>query len=281
MCFRWTKTETEELKRQISLGINIYDVKITGRLWDGIRRKAKRVKLIAPLRNPPITDAQKEKLRELRKQGLTVWQISEFDMLGLPRRTVSAIQHAFSRMEFVDANRSKGARNRKCWLNGEKQAFDTFLRRNSLKLAPQQIAKRFGVVAETVTARQRQLRVRPSLTANRQISYFKKKIREANRVRSRKMLLNFEEYVAKKEKQLEALAEKLRGQKRLFELQEKHCKGCGKIWPRHKKFFFHATYKTSFGTSWHFVHDCKICASKQCHQEKVAKYEKKYSQKLE
>ena len=281
MGIKWKKSERDLLRSQLEAGVPWRNAVVSGKTSDDIRRHVRRYNLAPGERHPALTKDQEEKLRKLKAIKFSAREISEFDMLGLPHRTANAVQKILGNIGEVGKNRSLAGKNRKRWLNDEKEGFDIFLIRNSKRFAPRQIAERFGVVSETVTARQRFLRVRPSRAESREIPYFKKKTREANRVRSRKLLLAFKEYIVKKERQLEALAEKLRGQKLLVQLREKRCWSCGKTWPKHKRFFFHATYKTNFGTSWYFLRNCVVCAAKQRNQKKIARYEKKYSRKLE
>lgn len=220
-------------------------------------------------------------MRELKAMRFSAREISEFDMLGLPHRTANAIEKYVAAQRLVNKNKSLAAKNRKHWINGEKQAFDNFLLENSKKLAPEEIAKRFGIKRSTVTVRQRFLKVKTSFAETIKLPYVKEKIRKAIQEKNRKTLLDFQKYITKKEEQLETLAQKLRRRNWLVELREKRCRTCGKTWPKIKRFFYHATHKASFGTSWYFWPDCVVCIAKQRHRKKVARYEKKYSQKLE
>lgn len=281
MGIKWKKTERAVIRTQLEAGMHWKDAVVPGKTTDGIRRHVRRYNLAPKQRNPALTKAQKTKLRQLKAQGFSAREISDFDMLGFPHRTSSAVQKYVSALRLVNKNKSRARKNRKEWINGEKEAFDNFLRRRSKKLAPVEIAEIFGVVAETVTVRQKNLGVRPSRAESRAMPYFKKKTGEANRVRSRKMLLEFGKHVADKEKQLEELAQKLRRKKWLVPLREKRCPGCGKTWPKRREFFFHAVYKGISGTSWYFTRYCVVCIAKKKHRKKISIYEKRYSQRLE
>ncbi len=283
----WKPEEIELIKKQQQAGVAIENVAVPNRTTEYIRRKARQKGLVEKQRHPPLSVEQREELRKLRLQGCSVPQISEFDLLGLPHRTANAIQKILGKIGMVNKNRSLAAKNRKRWLNGEKQKFDDFLRNNSKRLAPkqlapEQIAKRFGIVEATVTKRQRLLGVKTSLAETLAIPYVRKKAKKARREKARKMLLDFQRHIAKRKKQLEALAKKLRSQKRLVALEKRRCKKCGGVWLRHEKFFPHATYKnkTMPCVSWHFSRVCAICVAKERHQKKVAKYERRYSRRL-
>ena len=205
MGIKWKKSERDLLRSQLEAGVPWRNAVVSGKTSDDIRRHVRRYNLAPGERHPALTKDQEEKLRKRKAMKFSAREISEFDMLGLPHRTANAVQKILGNIGEVGKNRSLAGKNRKRWLNGEKEGFDIFLIRNSKRFAPRQIAERFGVVSETVTARQRFLRVRPSRAESREIPYFKKKTREANRVRSRKLLLAFKEYIVKKERQLEAL----------------------------------------------------------------------------
>lgn len=276
-----SKEEKKSLRAQLKAGVPWKNVVVPGRTSESIRRHARRYNLIPKQRHPPLTEAQKARLRELKALNFSAREISGFDMLGLPRCTASTVERHICKLGLTNKNRSRGRRARKVWLNGEKQAFDNFLRENSKKFSPEQIAKKFDVVVEIVTARQRFLRVKTSYAETLAMPYVRKKIEKSSQERSRRMLLAFEKYIAEKEIQLENLAQKLRQKKWIVPLQEKQCGTCGKTWPKNKKFFFHTTHRTNFGTSWYFYQNCKICVAKQQHQKKVARYEKKYSRRLE
>lgn len=211
---------------------------------------------------PELTNEQKEKLRKLRQQGLTAKKISDFDMLGLPHRTTNNIQINMRKLGLVGKNRSFATKSRKRFNCVERQKFDDFLLKNSLDFTPRQIAERFGVKKDTVTSRQRFLGIKARLVQN-------------------SPKIPFEKYIAEREKQLDSLAQELRQQKRIVPFEDRRCKRCGKVWLRHKKFFFHTIHKTNCGTSWNFWLVCVVCTSKERHQKKVAQYQRKHSQQLE
>lgn len=281
-CKKWSRFEKELLREQMQFArVPWRKAKIPGRKKDGIRRQALRLGLKEKERHPPLSEGQQAKLRDLVLGGYPLRTISEFDMLGLPHRTVSSLRKHIGRLGLAGKNRSLAAKAKKIWLNGEKGRFLAFLEENSTLLAPQEIAQIFKVKKCTVVANQKALRVKTPLAETLAIPYFKQKLAESRRQRSRIMLLDFDNHIKQREKELDQLAEKMRGQKRLVPLLEKRCKVCKKTWPKHKKFFFFSVHRTKHGSSWHFWARCAICTSKIRHRKKVAHYEKKYSRKLE
>ena len=234
------------------------------------------MKLIAPLRNPSLTDEQKIKLREFRQQGFLPCQIADFDMLGESKRTVNAIQKACTRLELAGKNRSLAAKRRKMWLNGEKEGFCEFLLLHSAVLATEEIAEIFGVKKSTVNNWERQLGVKLCLSATLALPCIRRKFREVYRRKSQKMLADFEEHILEKQKELEVLAQKMRKKKWIAALGEKRCANCGHSWPKCQKFFFHATVKKKGLTCWYFCCLCKICFAKQRHEKNVLRHQRKY-----
>ncbi len=276
MCRKWKKEEKEMLRQELGNGKQLPDISIPGRKHEGIWRQAKKLKLIAPSRNPSLTEEQKIKLRELRQQGFSAQQIADFDMLGKPKRTACAIQKACTRLELAGKNRSDAAKKRKMWLNGEKEGFCEFLLLHSAVLATEEIAEIFGVKKSTVNNWKKQLGVKLCLSATLALPCIRRKFREVYRQKSEKMLADFEKHILEKEKELEVLAQKMRKKKWIAALGEKRCANCGHSWPKCQKFFFHATVRKKGLTCWYFRGLCKICIAKQRHENNMLKHQKKH-----
>jgi len=275
MCRKWKKEEKEMLRDVFGKGAQLSDVSIPGRKSEGIYRQAIKLKIIAPRRNPSLTKEQKDKLRKFRQSGLSTQQIANFDLLAPPKRTANAIQKACAKLGLVSKNRSRTAKKRKIWLNGEKQGFLAFLRQNSAMLATEQIAKIFRVKKETVACWQRRIGEKLCLSDTLALPYIRRKFRRVYREKSRKMLANFEKNILKKQKELEDLAEELRKRKQADRLEEKICAVCGKFWPRHSNFFFHATKRKNGFTCWCFVSPCKICVANRRREKNVQRRKKR------
>ena len=273
MCRKWKKEEKEMLRQNIENGIPLQAIKIANRNYDRIRRQARKLKLIAPLKNPSLTDEQKAELCRLRRQGFSAEQIADFDMLGKPERTAVAIQKSCMKLGLVQKNRSRAAKKRKIWAKGEKKKFCDFLLCHSSKLASKQIAKLFGVKRGTVELWQRQLGVKPCLQDTLALPYVKRKLKRAYRKKSQKMLASFEEHILSKQEKLKNLAEIIRGKKWIV---QKQCQTCRKFWPKHKSFFFHSTVRKNKHTSWYFCSPCKLCVARQRHEKKL-RHHQKYS----
>ncbi|MCX6720174.1 MAG: hypothetical protein NTV36_03665 [Candidatus Staskawiczbacteria bacterium] len=143
---KWTKAEKQFLKESLAKErLSLENIVVPGRSSERVRRQALKMGLIPKLRNPRISRSQRKKIREMRSQGYSVKQIAEFGLQEHPHRTANAVQKVLGRLRLVNKNRSRAARKRKIWRNGEKEEFYIFLRQYSATLSPQQIAKKFGV----------------------------------------------------------------------------------------------------------------------------------------
>ena len=269
------------LRRCLGDGTELQDVKIPGRKREGIRRQAVKLGLAPPLIAPRMTAQQKAKLVELRRQGVSPKKILDLDLLGHPRRTLNSIYKVCSRLGLVQENRSRAARKRKIWREGEKEEFIDFLLQRSKTLAPEQIAKIFGVSRVTVEDHQRQLKVKLCFAETMALPHTKEKLQKSRQRRSRKMLDEFERGLPKKQKKLKDLAEAIRtrNRKRALPLEEKQCASCGYFWPKHRKFFHFSSVRANGFTNWHFFAHCKICTGKQRHAKNALKHQKKYQAK--
>ena len=261
--------------QMLRLDLSVGQVRIPGRTYEGIRRQALKLCLIEKIRHPPLGESQIALLCELRKQGLSATQISNFDLLGFPHRTADAIQKHLSRLGLVNQNRSLAAKHRKIWSNGELERFDNFLRENSKKMPPRQIAEIFGATRSTVDKRQRELGVKPSSKQVLAMPFVKERIKDFLCQRSKKIILGFGKRLAQREKELEALAEKLRSNG--APPADRQCKKCGKVWLRHRKFFFHCKGKTAGYSLWYFARICVLCEAQIRHERRMPRYRREYA----
>lgn len=268
---KWRRGEKELLRLMLEEGVPLLGITLSDRKYEGILRQARKLRLIGPLRNPSLTDGQKVKLRELRQQRFSVRQIAEWDLLGPPSRTKNAVYKMCSKLRIVDKNRSAAAKKRKVWCDGERGGFLDFLRRRSAALAPDQIAEIFGVKKGTVASLQRRLGVKPSLQETLALPFVREKFREVYQQKSQKMFADFEKRILERQKELEALAQRMREKRWFVPLGEKRCVSCGRFWPRHQKFFYYSTIRKNGLTSWFFFSRCKICVAKQRHQKNLQK----------
>lgn len=277
MGIKWKKSEKELLGKLFTERRSLENIQITGRSVKCIRRQAIKMGLVPSQRNPPPSTQELQKLRQLRAEGLSTSQIAMFG-LGGPERTANAVQKYLAKLNLMDKNRSQSAKNKKIWRSGEREAFDNFLRQNSTSLAQEQIAQMFGVKQATVIYRQKILGVKTSLKQTLEIPFIKEKLKKAIQKRRQKAIYKFAHNIAEHKKKLKKLAEKLRVKDEDRLLQERCCKVCGTVWPKHPKFFHHCIKSISVGTAWHFSNTCVLCTAEQRHQKKLAKYHQDCSQ---
>ena len=276
MGIKWKTQEKQMLQSQLANGTPLDKVQIPGRNYEGIRKQAKKLRLIPRLSSEPWTTEQKQKLIELRAQGVTPTEIANFNLLGSPQRTVIAVFKACSKLGLAHENRSQASRNRKVWKGNEKQIFIAFLRQHSKTLTPEQIAERFRLKKVTVSAWQRRLGVKLTFQEILALPYIKRKMQKVYQQKSQKMLAGFEAKMAKKRAAFKALAEKVRRANRALPLGEKCCATCGCSWPKHRNFFYYSVTRVGGLTCWNFFAHCKICTSIQRHNKNLEQHRQKY-----
>lgn len=274
---KWKDSEKELLARKIiEEHMPWRKVRIRGRTSDGIRRQAVKLELVARERHPAPTPEQKEMLRQLYSEGFRATQIAQMNVFW-DERTASAIQKYLSALGLVNPNRSLATRRKKVWVNGESEAFNDFLRQNSLKYAPKEIAQMFGVKKVTVVFRQRKLGIKPPASVVAAMPFVQRRIRESLRRHARKILARFGRNIARRQAWLEKLAEIIRWRDG-EDFVEISCRECGKKWPRHPKFFHRRDRCDRRAARRYFTHTCVICVSKKRHKKNLAKFKLRCAQ---
>lgn len=273
MCRKYSKKENELFWRQINSGKPLEKIRIKGRKPKCVWRKLRELGLTEKRQFPALTRGQRKKLRQLVTQGFGAKQIAEWRMLGEAKHLTNQnyIQKWMGRLHLVNKNRSRATKKRRLFTPAESRGFNRFIVLHSSELSAKQIAKRYRVKPATVSARQRQLGVKPSLREAVRLPDTRRRFRTAMRKKSKKMLANFPDHIAKLEKKLCALAEKIRTNHTFEPIEEKQCLNCERHWPRRKEFFFAREYRFKEGTgvSFHFSSPCKICMAKSRHQKRV------------
>jgi hypothetical protein len=253
----------KSLRRQLKKeGRSVEEVHIEGRTAHAIRTQAVRLGLIhARDSRWPWPSEQRERLRELKEAGFTPLQIYQFELLGDPPRSRWAITKQWGRMKLADRDRSSKMRRKKAWKPGERKRFDDFLRKNSRRMTPEQIAKVWDVARSTVARRQTELGVKMSREEVMQMEYSQAKQRKARRRMRSGNLRRWEKHRQQKEDSLLRLAEELRSNER--PPAEQTCTDCGRSWPKRKDFFHTRDKRISIGTSRYYKHRCVLCENRR------------------
>jgi hypothetical protein len=277
---RWTPEELEKLKQWVLEGNDPGKLEIPGRNSRFFRKRAIENGWLKPLRKRRWTKEELAKLRWFHKQKMTAKQIEAtgcFDPL-----TASSVQKKLSRLGL---RKKKKHKKRKKWKPGEKTTFIAFTKLNSGILSTEQIAKKFDVSPKTVCNCQRNLRIKLLPAEILAVPYTQKKFQRARRKRAKRVLDNFEKYITERENELDALFEKMCQEQngRTEPLEKRQCRVCGKLWLKHRKFFYYVAHGAnensgSTRSSWYFRFTCKICAAKKAHQKRVEAYKKRYPQ---
>ena len=260
---RWTKTELKSLRRQLAAnGRRVEEVRISGRTSHAVRTQAVRLDLIRARDSRwPWAAPQRKLLRELKQSGFTPLQIYQYELLGDPLRSRWAITKQWGRMKLADRGRSNKMRRKKRWKTGERQQFDAFLRKNSRRMTPEQIAKVWGVARSTVARRQTELGVKVSRDLVMQMEYSQAKQQKARKRMRQGNLRRWERHRREKEDSLVQLAERLRSNER--PPVEQTCTDCGRSWPKRKDFFHTRDKRISIGTSRYYKHRCVLCENQR------------------
>lgn len=271
---KWTAKDLDLLSRLIAENASFKKMaRIFNRDIEQVRRKAREKNMIPKRGFPELTRPQKRELRRFVAQGYNAREISQNHMLGEAEHLVNQnyIQKQMGKLRLVNKNRSRSATKRWVAKPAESRGLNRFIVLHSHELSAKQIAKKYGIKPGTVSARQRQLGVKPSLSEVMKLPEIRRKYLAGMRRRSRKMLANFPKHIAELEKKLLMLTEKMQRNQDRVPFEEKTCHKCGATWPRHQAFFFYREYrlKSGGGVSWHFSSPCKICISKARHEKRV------------
>lgn len=273
MCRKYSAKENKSFWRQVNSGKPAGKIRIRGRKRECVWRKLRELGLTIKRGFPALTRTQRIRLRELIARGFRAKQIAEHQILGQSEHLTNQnyIQKWMGKLGLVNKNRSRAAKKRRILTPAESRGLNRFVVLHSHELSAKQIAKKYKVKPETISSRQRQLGVKPSLRESVRLPATRRKFLSAMRKKSRQMLANYPAHIANLEKKLHELAQKIRGNHEHVPIEEKLCHKCKRSWPRHTAFFFHREYRFRKGTgvSLHFSGPCKICMSKMRHQKRL------------
>jgi len=217
---------------------------------------------------------QRRLLRKCKEQGLTPVEIFEFGLLGDPHRSFWAIRKQWGRMKLSDRRRARQMRKKKIWKPGEKKKFDTFLRKNSKQMTPEEIGKEWGVARSTVARRQTELGVKATRDQVMAMDYSLAKQKRARQRIRRNSINMWAKRRSNRESDLVNMAEEFRDSPRPPD--ERTCSDCGRSWPKRREFFHTSEKKISIGVSRYFKHRCVLCENerRRSHEQKKKKRKK-------
>lgn len=223
MCKKYSAREKKSFWRQVNSGKPVEKIRIRGRKRKHVWRKLRELGLTVKQKFHALTRGQRKELRRLVAQGYTAKQIAECHMLGDARHLTNAnyIQKWMGRLRLVNKNRSRAAKKRRIFKPAESRGLNRFIILHSSELSAREIAKKYGIKHETVSSRQRQLGVKPSLPEAMELPTTKRRYKAGMRRRSKRMLAKFPEHIANFENELYAFAEKIRRNHDLIPIEEK------------------------------------------------------------
>lgn len=259
---RWTEKERRALRRQVLRERRALEqVELPGRSEHSIRRQAARMGLVdqRPGRFKWPAD-QVRKLEKLAREGLSAAEISRFELVGDPPRSLWAIRKMWGRLSLADRGRSQRMRDRKRWRPGELAKFDAYLRRHSRQLTPEQIGREWGLARSTVARRQTELGIKRPRAEVLRMEYSQRKQRDARERLRRRNLKYWRERRERRVQELEELAQEY---SRRGQVATQVCVDCQRAWPRRTEFFHVSEKQISIGTSRYFKHRCVLCENQR------------------
>jgi len=259
---RWTENDIDSLREQLDHGLALKEVQIERRTINAIRSQALRLELVEMRANRrKWPSRQRRLLRKCKEQRLTPVEIFEFGLLGEPPRSFWAIRKQWGRMKLSDRRRARLMRKKKVWKPGEKRKFDTFLRKNSKQMTPEEIGKEWSVARSTVARRQTELGVKATREQVMQMEYSLAKQRRARQRIRRNSLNMWANRRRNRESDLINMAQEIRDSSRPPD--ERKCSDCGRSWPKRREFFHTSEKKISIGVSRYFKHRCVLCENER------------------
>jgi hypothetical protein len=265
---KWTAKEKEALSTALTdPTLHPRKILISGRSPCAIERMARKLGLRKYLTALPWSPQECALLRRLHKVGLTTTQIHALDAFN---RNKNAIEKKRSRLRLIRSRRrSKAAKHRKMWQNGELERFKTFLKKNSKIMATEEMAILFNVSIPTVRKHQRQLDVNLPWQEAMDLPYNIQKKKLGIQKLRRKLLRNSRKKDVSRTQILLNLAQKYR--RKNPDVLEKRCPTCQHSFPKSQFFFYHRDTHRPTMTSRTFDYQCKACTSiyrRNMHQKK-------------
>lgn len=236
------------------------DVSIPGRKPSSVERMARKYGLITPSAEPLWSGRERALIRRLHKQGLNAKAMFESGEFNNPPRSLVAIEKKRYKLRIVRSRRrSRAAKCRRVWQNGEFEQFEDFLEQNSDCLAIGEIAMEFGVSNCTVQVHQARLGVNLPWEQAKRLPYNVEKKRKGIEKLRRKLLRYHRKNEAQRKQSLLILAEKSR--RRYPNRPKKVCPDCQTLFPKSRHFFYFHDYRGIGATSRRYDPYCKACTS--------------------
>jgi len=258
----WTQQEKENLIRQVSQ-----------------RRKLPQIDI--PARSPSAINQQRQRLREAgfvskdSKRSLRLWTIREIRGLQdyakryrlsatqitraglLPGRSKDSISQQMTRQGLGDPKRRQAARKAHRLDAQERAALERFLRVRGRKLSGAQVAKRFKISPQTVTAYRRRLKLQLSWHEARASAEYRQRAEKLRHILIQRTRARWTKWRAKRREVLKSLQWQMRRDRQRHELR--HCVRCGEAWLAVKEFFALSKRRRRDAVTYTMSRTCRAC----------------------
>ena len=259
---RWTEHEKEFLIRQAREGRKLPQIHI-------------------PARSPAAINQQRQRLREAgfvstdSKRSLRLWTIREIRGLQdytkryrlsaaqitraelLPGRSKDSISQQMKRQGLGDPKRRQAARTAHRLDAQERVALERFLGARGRKLSSAQVAKRFKISPQTVTAYRRCLKLQLSWHEARASAQYRQRAEKLRHILIQRTRARWMKWRAKRREVLKNLQWQMRRERQRHELRQ--CVRCGEAWFAVKAFFALTTRRRGGVVTYTMSRTCRAC----------------------
>ena len=263
---RWTQDEKQSLIRQVSQGRKLPQIRI-------------------PARSEAAINQQRQRLREAgfvsadSKRGLRLWTIKEIRRLHdyakgyrlsaaqivraglLPGRSKDSISQQMKRQGLGDPRRRQAARTAHRLQAEERAALKRFLRARGHKLASAQVAQRFKISPQTVTAYRRRWKLQLSWHGARASASYRQRAEKLRRLFIQRTRARWTEWRSKRREALKNLQWQMRRDRHLDGLRQ--CIHCGEEWLAVKEFFALTKRKRRDVVTYTMSLTCRACQAER------------------
>ena len=237
----WTQQEKELLIRQVSQGRKLPQIHIRSRSPAAINQQRQRLREAGFVSKDSKRSLRLWTIREIRgllqdyakRYRLSAGQIARAGLLR--GRSKDSISQQMKRQGLGDPKRRQAARTAHRLDAQERAALERFLRARGQKLASAQVAQRFKISPQTVTAYRRRLKLQLSWHGARASAEYRQQAEKLRRLFIQRTRARWTEWRAKRREALKNLQWQMRRDRHPDRLRQ--CIRCGEEWLAVKEFF--------------------------------------------
>ena len=236
----WTQQEKELLIRQVSQGRKLPQIHIRSRSPAAINQQRQRLREAGFVSKDSKRSLRLWTIREIRglqdyakRYRLSAGQIARAGLLR--GRSKDSISQQMKRQSLGDPKRRQAARTAHRLDTEERAALERFLQTRGRKLSSAQVAKRFKIAPQTVTAYRRRLKLQLSWHEARASAEFRQWAEKLRHIVIERNHARWTKWRATRREVLKRLQWQMRRDRQRHE--SRHCVRCGESWFAVKEFF--------------------------------------------